>query len=212
MATGDLTTLADVKAWLQTGPAPFPVSDDALLSRLITAASRFIEGWIGRPVALGDWRELRDGTGGQRLTFTVFPVAAVLSLTIDGLNIPPAPGDGGYAAGYVFGATELALRGYVFTRRPQNVAVTYTAGFAVTPPAIAQACIELVCRKYRERMRIGETGRALTGTEAVTFAAEGFGNDLKALLTPYRVVAPVVPVVPAAAPTNTDAALLSAAL
>jgi hypothetical protein len=31
MAYGDLTTPADVKAWLQTGQNPFPVTDDALL-------------------------------------------------------------------------------------------------------------------------------------------------------------------------------------
>src|SRR6476660_7037930 len=43
MPYGDLTTLGDVKAWLQNGPTPFPATDDALLSRLVTAASRYIE-------------------------------------------------------------------------------------------------------------------------------------------------------------------------
>src|ERR1700720_4442578 len=38
VAFGDLTTLADVKAWLQTGQAAFPATDDALLTRLVTAA------------------------------------------------------------------------------------------------------------------------------------------------------------------------------
>ena len=32
MAFGDLTTLADVKAWLQTGQAAFPDTDDGLRS------------------------------------------------------------------------------------------------------------------------------------------------------------------------------------
>jgi hypothetical protein len=48
MAYGDLTTLADVKAWLQTGQNPFPATDDALLTRLITAASQFVQSWLGR--------------------------------------------------------------------------------------------------------------------------------------------------------------------
>ena len=48
MPAGDLTTLSDVKAWLQTGQNPFPATDDALLMRLITAASRFTENWLGR--------------------------------------------------------------------------------------------------------------------------------------------------------------------
>jgi hypothetical protein len=43
---GDLTTLADVKAWLQTGQSAFPATDDALLTRLITAASQFIQTWL----------------------------------------------------------------------------------------------------------------------------------------------------------------------
>jgi hypothetical protein len=128
MPYGDLCALADVTAWLQTGQNPFPSVDDALLTRLITAASGFIESWLDRRIALTDWIEIRDGNGGQRLAFANFPVGAVWSLSIDGLSIPPAPTDGGFGAGYVFSPTELALRGYVFTRRAQNVSVTYTAG------------------------------------------------------------------------------------
>ena len=79
MAFGDLTALNDVKAWLRTGQDPFPDTDDALLARLITAASQFIQTWLNRQVALGDWQESRDGTGGQRLAFANTPVSAVLS-------------------------------------------------------------------------------------------------------------------------------------
>jgi hypothetical protein len=157
MAYGDLTTLADVKAWLQTGQNPFPATDDTLLQRLITAASQFIQSWLNRQIAAADWQELRDGTGGQLMVLANSPVAAVLSLTIDGLAIPPATTDGGFDAGYTFTPTELALRGYVFTRRPQNVIVTYTAGYPTSPPDIAQACIELVCQGHER----GRQDRAL---------------------------------------------------
>ena len=139
MAYGDLTTLGDVKAWLQTGQSAFPPTDDALLTRLITAASQYIQTWLNRQIAQCDYMEVRDGTGGERLQFACFPVSAVLSLTIDGLAIPPAPPPApstGLIAGYVFSPTQLALRGYHFTRRAQNVVVTYTAGY----PTIA-------CRK-----------------------------------------------------------------
>src|SRR5216683_5361170 len=190
MAFGDLTTLAGVKSWLQTGQDAFPETDDALLVRLITAASQFIQSWLHRQIALGDWREIRDGTGGQRLAFANIPVAAVLSLSIDGLEIPPAPAGGGYGAGYVFNPTELALRGYVFTRRAQNVIVTYTAGYPTTPPDIAQAAIELVCQRYRERSRIGEVSKALGGGETVTFSQKDISEDVKTTLLPYRVAAP----------------------
>src|SRR5437879_12425479 len=124
MAFSDLTTLTDVKAWLQIGQNPFPATDDVLLTRLIAAASQFIQSWLNRQIAAADWLELRDGTGGQLMVLANSPVTAILSLSIDGLNIPPAPTDGGFAAGYSFTSTELALRGYVFTRRPQNVLAT----------------------------------------------------------------------------------------
>src|SRR5262249_6589951 len=82
--------------------------------------------------------------------------------------------------GYTFTPTELALRGYVFTRRPQNVAVTYTAaGYATTPPDIAQACIELVAQHYRERSRIGEVSKTVGGGETVTFSQKDMSDPVK---------------------------------
>ena len=212
MAFGDLTTLGDVKSWLQTGQSAFPDTDDVLLQRLITAASQFIQNWLNRQILSGDWQEVRDGTGGQRLAFANFPVSAVLSLSIDGIAIPPAPTDGGFDAGYVFTPTELALRGYVFTRRAQNVLLTYTAGYATVPIDIAQAAIELVSLRYRERTRIGETARALSGSESVTFSQKDMSDDVKLVLSQYRGAAPASAVARRAAPTALDAALAVAAL
>ena len=209
MAFGDLTTLADVKAWLQTGQDAFPGTDDVLLARLITAASGFVQSWLNRQIVPCDWQEVRDGTGGQRLAFANIPVTAVLSLSIDGLEIPPSPADGGYGAGYVFSPTELALRGYVFTRRAQNVILTYTAGYKVTPPDIAQAAIELVCQRYRERTRIGEISRAVTGGETVTYSQQDMSEGVKLLLSQYRVLTPVSGFARRLAATATDPLLVA---
>ena len=94
---GDLTTLADVKAWLQTGQSAFPATDDALLTRLITAASQYIQTWLNRQIALQDWIEVRDGIGNAlgpgevRYQFAAFPVSAVSLVVVDGLTIPPIP-------------------------------------------------------------------------------------------------------------------------
>jgi hypothetical protein len=216
MAYGDLTNLTEIKAWLQTGQNPFPTTDDALLTRLISAASEFIPNWLGHQIAVADWLEVRDGTGGQLLAFANIPVTAILSVSIDGLMIPsaPTPGEvgGGFGAGYTFTPTELALRGYVFTRRPQNVIVTYTAGYTATPPDIAQACIELVCQRYRERTRIGEVSKSLGGGETVTFSQKDMSDAVKTLLWQYRAVAPASGFARRLAPTATDPALLGAAL
>jgi hypothetical protein len=212
MPYGDLCALADVTAWLQTGANPFPAVDDALLARLITAASRFIESWLDRRIALCDWIEIRDGNGGQRLAFANVPVTQIWSLSIDGLTIPPAPANGGFGAGYVFSPTEVALRGYVFTRRAQNVSVTYTAGYASVPSDIAQACVELVCQRYRERSRIGEVSKSLIGGETVSFSQKDMSDDVKTLLSQYRAVAPVSGFAHIVAPTATDPATMVAAL
>lgn len=191
MAFGDLTTLAAVKAWLQTGQNAFPDTDDTLLSGLITAASQFIQSWLQRQIASADWQEIRDGTGGNSLVFANYPVTAMLSLTIDGLTIPPAPTGGGFGAGYVFTPTMLGLRGYAFTRSIQNVIMTYTAGHAVIPPEIAQACVELVCQRYRERTRIGEVSKALAAGETITYSQKDMSDDVRTALWAHRAVAPV---------------------
>ena len=215
MAQGDLTTLADVKAWLQTGQTAFPPTDDALLTRLITAASQYIQTWLNRQIVQSDYIEVRDGTGGQRLQFGCFPVSAVQSVTIDGITIPPAQPSGpntGLTAGYVFSPTQLAVRGYSFTRGAQNVVIIYTAGYPVVPPEIGQACIELVTLRYRERTRIGEVSKSLGGGETVTYAQKDMSSPIMTLLQQYRLVAPVVAYSLMTAPTATDPATIAAAL
>jgi len=210
VAFEDLTTLADVKAWLQTGQAAFPTTDDALLTRLVSAASQYIQTWLNRQIASADYLEIRDGTGGQRLQFACFPVTAVLSLTIDGQDVPAAPSF--TAAGYRFSSTQLSIRGYRFKRGAQNVVIAYTAGYSTTPPEVAQACIELVSLRYRGRTRIGEISRSLGGAETVSYAQKDMSDATKTLLQQYRLVAPIAAIQPPPAATGIDAALVSGVL
>lgn len=210
MTFGDLTTLADVKAWLQTGQTAFPATDDALLTRLITAASQYIQTWLNRQIALTDYLETRDGTGGHRLQFACFPVSAVLSLTIDGQAVPFAPSI--TAAGFSFSPTQLSVRGYRFNRGAQNVVVAYTSGYSITPPEVAQACIEIVALRYRERTRIGELSRSLGGAETVAYSQKDMSDAIKTLLQQYRLVAPIVAIHPIPAVTGADAATVSGVL
>lgn len=199
MAFGDLTTLADVKAWLQLGQAAFPATDDGLLTRLITAASQYIQTWLNRPIAPANYLETRDGTGGYSLQFACFPVSAVTMLTIDDQPVPAALSSTG--TGYSFSATQLSVRGHRFNRGAQNIMVAYTAGYSTSPPEIAQACIELVALRYRERTRIGEVSRSLGGAETVAYAQKDMSDAIKTLLQRYRLVSPVVAVLPTSAPT-----------
>ena len=209
MAFGDLTTLADVKAWLQTGQAAFPATDDALLTRLVTAASQYIQTWLNRGIASADFLEVRDGTGGHRLQFACYPATAVLSLTIDGQAVPAASFN---AAGYRFSSTQLSVRGYRFNRGAQNIVIAYTAGYSTTPPEVAQACIELVALRYRERTRIGEVSRSLGGAETVAYGQKDMSDAIKTLLEQYRLVAPIAPIQQTPAVSATDATIISGVL
>lgn len=201
----DLCSLADVKAWLSTGQSAFPSTDDALLARLITAASGFIESWLSRPLGLANWQEIRDGKGGERgyrMQLWATPITNILGVAFrigDGLiPIPPLPGStpsgivtipaasqqivvptltgSSGALGYTFTPTELCLWGWRFFRGYQNIVVQYTAGYDPIPGDVQQACIEMVVRKYRERTRIAEHSRSLGGAETVAYSTVMFSN------------------------------------
>jgi hypothetical protein len=83
----------------------------------------------------------------------------------------------------------------------------YTAGYAVTPPDLAQACIELVALRYRERSRLGEVSRAIGGAETVSYSQKDMSDPIKTLIQQYRIVAPTTGFL-MPAPTQTDTATL----
>ena len=207
MAFGDLTTLGDVKSWLQTGQNAFPTTDDALLTRLITAASQLIQTWLNRQIISQDWIEARDGLGNVlgpndvRYQFAAFPVTAVSRVLVDGIVIPaiPTPAQSATAAvgamaaqsGYLFTPTQLVIRGYAVPRKAGCVSVQYTAGYAVPPADLSQACIELVALRYRERGRIGEVTKAIGGGQTVSYSQKDMSDSIKSLIQQYRRVAPI---------------------
>lgn len=184
MAASDLTTLANVKAWLGINGS----SDDAVLARLITASSGYIETWLGRQLAVATYNEVRNGEGGTRLAFANPPVLSVGAVSIDGNPIAPASGP--YTAGYLFDERVLYLRGYEFAPGQQNVNLSYSAGFAILPPEIEQAAIELVAQRYRERDRIGRSSTSLQG-ESAAFAVKDLPPDVQTLLQRYQKVVPL---------------------
>ena len=183
----DLTTLANVKEWL--GIPPATTTNDALLTRMIGAASDYIQTWLNRTFAIGPYSEVRDGSGGDRFMFGNYPVSTVSSVKVDWLSVPASPGNG--MPGYVFDGTTLTLLGgYRFSRAKSNVQVDYTAGFATTPKEVEQACIELVGLRYREMDRIGMVSKTLAG-ETITFTQKDFSDSIETTLTNYKKVIPV---------------------
>lgn len=123
MIAGDLTTLENVKGWLNISTA----NDDALLNRLISASSKFVQSWLNRQLSVIDQTVTRNGTGTSMLAFGDQPVLAVASVVIAGQAIPASVD--GVSAGYVFDARMLYLIGYKFPMGMQNVKIAYTYGY-----------------------------------------------------------------------------------
>ena len=149
MAASDLAALADVKAWL-AGSSGIGSTDDALLSRLITDVSGAIAAYLGRPsLTPRTLTERLDGNGRTRLFLSHYPALQIASLAIDNVGVAPAvpPAAGApHPFGYLLEPWDgmppgrpqaLDLFALSFRRGRQNVAVTYTAGYAVDSEAAA---------------------------------------------------------------------------
>ena len=175
----DLTTLAKVKEWI---PNYSGTADDALLTRLISAASDYIETYLNRGLLSQAYTTQRDGNGGTRLMFLNYPVTAVSLVKVDQQTIPASVNG---SPGYVFDSTSVALIGYTFTRGYQNVSLNYTAGYATIPNEIEQACIELAALRYRDRERIGIQSKGMSG-ETITFSKKDFTDGIEQTLRQYR--------------------------
>lgn len=183
VGANDLTTLADVKQYLRLTQT----SDDDFLQALITSASQFIQTWLCRIIASTSYSEVRDGLGclSQKMAFANYPVTAVSSVTIDGINIPQAPNFN--SAGYRFNSQFIVLSGYSFNEGFQNIGLNYTAGYATTPPDIARACIQIVGLRYREAERIGQHSKTLNG-ETVAFSTDAVPPDVAITLGHWQKV------------------------
>lgn len=180
----DLTTLASVKAWLGITSN----TDDALLGRLITAYSEYVQTWLSRDLMSHPVQEVRDGTGGQVMVFAQYPVTAVASVVIDGVSLPVSTGH--FSPGFSFSEQSLIVRGYRFSRGVGNVEISYTAGFASVPPEIEQAVIELIALRYKERDRIGHASKSLGG-ETVSYIVKDFPDGVRTILSNFRKVIPL---------------------
>lgn len=180
----DLCTLADLKAWLNIGNT----TDDALLQRLITAASVFMQSWMSTDIPSASYTEVRDGTGSDTLCLGTTPVTAVASLTVNGL--PQTLSPDGIQPGYLFSDSAIYLVGTTFPVGRRNVRVTYTAGYNPVPFDLAQECISLAAWKYREKSRIGQTGTGM-GPEHISFSLKDMPESTLTLMQQYKKVVPV---------------------
>jgi hypothetical protein len=216
MAAGDLTTLANLEAWLDVASGN---PDEALLSRLISVASARINGYLQRNIGTlsTSYTETRNGSGTGLMLAKVWPVTSFTSVTINGATVPKgASGSSGWYAPVWDGVSFPIPEPYVglsagwtaafgapgwgwgpgcwngwFPVGIQNVVLVYTAGFAAVPTDIEQACIELASQAYQRRGTRLDL-KSLTQAQQTTSYEMKMLPSVKEMLAPYRRVAPLV--------------------
>lgn len=144
LATGDLTTLAAVKAYV-SNPAADPV-----LSALIVRESAHIRSILNRGLLVPTtYTQQFSGQGTRQLVLPEWPLLSLTSLVVDGTTIPIAPQiNDPLPASVPFGwrfqpwngvppgqPAVVDLVGYRFFGGFQNVVATYKAGYQVSNEA-----------------------------------------------------------------------------
>ena len=136
----DLTTLADLKAWLGISST----TDDAAMAALITEISVAILSDLGRPAILPiGVTEVRDGGGVRSLVLRHWPVGQLLTLSVDGIAVSPGAGSGASGAALLAvldvadpappgGLQRVSLSCGLFPNGIQNVTLVYRAGYEVS--------------------------------------------------------------------------------
>lgn len=186
----DLTTLDYVKTYAAiTGNTM-----DALLSQLITAASRFAMSYCSRVFMSTTYNKTFNGTGGQWLILGQEPVTAVSSVTVNGVVMPQSTQP--HQNGWVFDDVAVYFKGgcYVFERGVQNVTINFTAGYAdvaSVPQDLQQAIAELVWLKYKRRDTIDVASKGLAG-ETISYIVADMNRFTKSVLNLYTKAAPVL--------------------
>ena len=181
----DLTTLSAVESYLSLDPNnPLTAgnSDEPLLSSLIGACGAFFETVTGRSFGLATHTEIRDGMGSQDMFVRNPPIVSISAITI-GLETIPAGGP--LSPGYLFDDKRIILRGYRFWKGLMNVSLTYTGGYATIPDDLAQACIEQVALRYKERPHFDMSSKSNAG-ETTSFVMADMKPSTKAVLDRYR--------------------------
>ena len=181
----DLTTLANAKLWLGVTNT----SDDPLLTRLVSAASQFVQEFIGRYILTAPYSFTVSGRGGFKAILPNYPVTAVSSVTVDGQAIPASTGP--LSPGYTFDAYQVYLNGYAFNAGINNVTIAYTAGYATAPLDIEQACLEITGSMYRRRDRVDLISKGALG-ETTSYSQLDFPPTVKSVLYNYKKYIPIV--------------------
>lgn len=189
----DLTTSSAATTYLQAAGLPVPSDLDAI----VTGVSAEMQSYASRNFVSQDYSVTLNGLGGVRLVLPNTPVTAVKSLTIGNVTIPAAADPVSW--GYIADEWGVWLRGYDFCRGIQNVALTYTAGYAVIPMDLQEAALEAVAAYVAARANGDPRAIVLkAGGSQITYAKDNadlaaicFTANVTSVLNQRRRVAPI---------------------
>lgn len=180
----DLVTVASIKQL-----APINQSgDDGLLAVIVAAVNTWVPNWLNRSLDSLQRSDVLDGNGSRVLMTPEWPITAVASLAVDGVNLPASSSI--ITAGYRFHNRVIMLNDYRFTRGVGNVEITYTAGYQSVPADLASAATELALLMFRDRDRVGLTSKSVAGEVIGLFNGE-MPARVKSILQPYKNVVPL---------------------
>lgn len=191
---GDLTTLANVKAWRT--PALVGTADDAQLQREITACSKFILNFMQRDLIPQTYVERRNGNGQSSIMLRNRPVFAVSSVQVGAVSVPAVNTANNQFYGFTFDNNPdpiyntgmLYLNGYDLCRGQQNVTVTYEAGALISNEAVTLAS------GANPTLQCSALSELWSSPYSIAYASSG------TLLTPVKANPTIGQYVPASAP------------
>lgn len=160
-----LATLDQLKEYL----GDQATTDDALLTRILAAATDVIESYCGRTFASTANVEYYDGTGTNTLTLRNFPIVTMTSI-LEGGSALTTGQDASTSPDILFypDTGQLVRPWFIFLPYRNWYKVSYTSGFSSVPSVIVQACLDTSAIMLREKEHIGLQQKT-TGTQTVTY-------------------------------------------
>jgi hypothetical protein len=147
--------------------------DDALLTRLIDAASSVIESYCCRSFESTVYtNEVHDGTGTDTINLKHYPIISLASV-LEGGSVLSTGSTGYGSADVIVYANEGQLRRPYWTwlSYPAWYSFTYTAGYTTVPAAIVQACLELAALMLRGKEHVGISQKT-SGVQTFTYISQ----------------------------------------
>lgn len=200
--TVDLTTLNDVKAWLQIQSAN--TDDDDTIQFLITSFSQYVLNRTGVASfnSVNQYTEIYDGNGSQRLFLRNYPITSIISVVVGsyqvsqststssaGLFIEQIPRSIAFRSGGVGWTTAVGIYPYTFRPGIGNVQVTYMAGYTSVPYDLQEACMKAVAINYKRKDWIDLASKTLTasggGTGTTAYRAWALPPEIERVLVWY---------------------------